>query len=70
MYTLRGKGAKGNVMLEPSPVFKKIKSLKGRPDSKWIKGTAALRIRSHSAKLPRCEKELKENLSSKGNMNN
>lgn len=38
-----------------------------RPDSKWNKGSGVLRVRPCSAKLPICEKELKEGLSHKGN---
>lgn len=34
---------------------------------KWDKGNSGLRVRSHPAKLPTCEEELKKSLSSEGN---
>jgi hypothetical protein len=33
-----------------------------RPDSKWDKGSSALKARVHSDNLPICEKELKKSL--------
>lgn len=41
--------------------------LKGKPSAKWNKERGNLRARSHSFKLPTCENELKESLSSEEN---
>lgn len=42
------------------------KKLKEQPDSEWNKGSGTLSVKWHPVRLPICEKELKETLSSKG----
>lgn len=42
------------------------KKLKEHPDSEWNKGSGTLPVKWHPARLPICEKELKETLHSKG----
>lgn len=61
------KRAPGNVLWEPSPVFKEIKKFKEKPDAKWDKGSGKFRARHHPAKFPSCRKESKERLTSEGN---
>lgn len=51
-------------MLEISPVLKKIKSLKEKPNSKWNKESGDLRARRYPVKLPTYEKKVKKSLSS------
>lgn len=46
--------------MELSLVFKEIKSLKS--NAKENKGNSDLRARPHPAKLPACDKGIKENL--------
>ena len=52
MYSLRRKGALGDIM-ELSPMLKEIKKFKEKPDTIWEKET---RERPHSAKLSNCER--------------
>ena len=48
--------------MELNAVFKGKKQVKENPDVKWNKGSGALRTRSHPAKLPTCERELKKSV--------
>lgn len=66
MYSLRRKGTAGKVIFEPSLVFKELK-FKEKSDVKWDEGNGGFGARSHPAKLPTCEEELKQSLSRKGN---
>ena len=61
MYSLRRKGASGSVTLE------EMKRLKKSPVLNVVKGSGDHRARLHPAKLPTCEKELKNSLSSDRN---
>lgn len=66
MYSLKRKEALG-IVTEWSSVFKDIKNVIDKPDTKWDKGRYNLRERSPPAKLLLYEMEIKKNIRTKRN---
>jgi hypothetical protein len=51
-----------NVQFDKTKSTRKCKQIKKKSSDKWNKESGDLRARSHPAKLPTCEKELKKSL--------